>query len=70
MKLDNDTQDFMNMLHNFNIFFFVRFDGLFSFVKHDTNGQRNGLTSIYFVIDKHNVAVEPRKGTWALSAMF
>jgi hypothetical protein len=28
------------------------------------------FTSIHFVIDKHNVAVKPREGTWAISAIF
>jgi hypothetical protein len=69
MKLDNDTQDFMNMLHNLNIFFFVQSGCLF-FAKYFAKGQRNWLTSIASVIDKLNAAVEARKGTWAVFAMF
>jgi hypothetical protein len=78
MKLDNDTQYFMNPLHNLNAFFFVQFGCLFYLfiylfgggVKYGANGHRNQLTSIYFKIDKANAAVEPRKGTVSVSAMF
>jgi hypothetical protein len=33
-------------------------------------GATNWLASIHLVIDKHNTAVEPRKGTLAVPAMF
>jgi hypothetical protein len=71
MKLDNDAQYFMNLLHDLNTFFLVEIGCLFFLlVKSCANGQRNQLTSINFKIDMANAAVEPRKGTLAVSAMF